>query len=420
MMQSMDSWREEPHPADPDPDLLVGWKEIAAYFRRDKRTVQMWESRGFPVRRNPAGGVYMHRREAREWLDSENGAAITIEPHRRGSWVAGVSVIAGAILIATMLLGRARVPAEHHLTSQALEVTDRSGRLTWRHEFPLGFHANRYEVHRNAVPSPFKILHLPGRNEVNAYFVYDPRPLESTGSTLYCFDARGGIDWTFRPGREVRSPHERSPGVFVVSDFVTAPASDGRRPWILVNSHHLTTFPNQLVSLDHRGTVVEEYWHSGHLEHMLTADLDNDGAPEILLGGVNNGYEAAVLVVLPGSGFGGASRQRRGREFQILSFPEAREKAVVVFPRSCLNLAETFSKVRLLGFPAGNIKVNVQHMEGDDQCEVVYMLDRHLRLISAYPSNRFHYHHRELESQGAIDHSLADERKRLEQIEVWR
>jgi serine/threonine-protein kinase len=53
-------------------ERLDSWKEIASYFRRDVRTVQLWEkSEGLPVRRQfhkKLGSVYAYRQELEAWL----------------------------------------------------------------------------------------------------------------------------------------------------------------------------------------------------------------------------------------------------------------------------------------------------------------------------------------------------------------
>src|SRR4249920_2241920 len=49
------------------------WKEIAAFFDRDERTVKRWENeRGLPVHRIPGGGrgsVYAFKEELTSWLE---------------------------------------------------------------------------------------------------------------------------------------------------------------------------------------------------------------------------------------------------------------------------------------------------------------------------------------------------------------
>src|ERR1700730_9728722 len=50
---------------------LDSWKEIASFFRREVRTVQLWErSEGLPVRRHyhkRVGTVYAYRRDLERW-----------------------------------------------------------------------------------------------------------------------------------------------------------------------------------------------------------------------------------------------------------------------------------------------------------------------------------------------------------------
>jgi len=48
-----------PEPSEPlASERLDSWKEIAAYLRRDERTVRRWEQEGLPVRR------HLHKRKA--------------------------------------------------------------------------------------------------------------------------------------------------------------------------------------------------------------------------------------------------------------------------------------------------------------------------------------------------------------------
>jgi len=55
---------------------LDSWKEIAAFFGRDERTVKRWEKeRGLPVYRVPGsarGGVFAYAEELAEWLKAPN------------------------------------------------------------------------------------------------------------------------------------------------------------------------------------------------------------------------------------------------------------------------------------------------------------------------------------------------------------
>src|SRR5688572_19577069 len=62
-------------PRNPD-DRLDSWKEIAAYLRRDIRTVQRWEkSEGLPVHRHQhhkLGSIYAYRQELADWFNARH------------------------------------------------------------------------------------------------------------------------------------------------------------------------------------------------------------------------------------------------------------------------------------------------------------------------------------------------------------
>ena len=76
-------------------ERLRSWKEIAAFFGTDERTVRRWEERGLPVHRLPGQArstIYADVEELQAWLKGpqENGAAELAEP------VAGAAVSAKA------------------------------------------------------------------------------------------------------------------------------------------------------------------------------------------------------------------------------------------------------------------------------------------------------------------------------------
>src|SRR5215469_1748862 len=68
------------HPPD---RRLDSWKEIAAYFGRDERTVKRWEKeRGLPIRRLPGarGGVYAFTDDLACWMETRNSGKPNSSP----------------------------------------------------------------------------------------------------------------------------------------------------------------------------------------------------------------------------------------------------------------------------------------------------------------------------------------------------
>jgi tetratricopeptide (TPR) repeat protein len=65
---------------------LKSWKEIAAFFERDERTVKRWEAlRGLPVHRVPGGrkraSIYAYPSELQDWLTGNRDAEAPGTPH---------------------------------------------------------------------------------------------------------------------------------------------------------------------------------------------------------------------------------------------------------------------------------------------------------------------------------------------------
>ena len=93
---------------------LETWKEVAAFFGRDERTVKRWEAeRGLPIHRLPGGArsrIYAEVEELERWLggagEPDGGAVQAGGPARRKRWRA----VAAAAALANPT-ARPRAPA---------------------------------------------------------------------------------------------------------------------------------------------------------------------------------------------------------------------------------------------------------------------------------------------------------------------
>lgn len=106
------------------------WKEIAAYLRRDERTVQRWEREcALPVHRTPGrrrGSVFAYRQELDPWLAGQNptppppSAAISSppqsQPRRRRS------LIRTGVLVAVFIMAAGLVKLRHHNSAAAIRL----------------------------------------------------------------------------------------------------------------------------------------------------------------------------------------------------------------------------------------------------------------------------------------------------------
>src|SRR3981189_16618 len=65
-------------PTEASDERLDSWKEIAAYLKRDERTVRRWEAEGLPVRRKvhkKQASVFAYKAEIDAWWDGRAPAA---------------------------------------------------------------------------------------------------------------------------------------------------------------------------------------------------------------------------------------------------------------------------------------------------------------------------------------------------------
>jgi tetratricopeptide (TPR) repeat protein len=138
---------------------LSSWKEIAAFFGKDARTVKRWEQRGLPVRRLPKGtrsSVFAYSSELEEWLRSprqtvaadaeidvaaESSIGAAPEP-RRPSWpiaaAAAVALMVAGVLTIGQLTQAPPVVARHVAPAEA-QALYQSGVIAWSSRTAAGF-----------------------------------------------------------------------------------------------------------------------------------------------------------------------------------------------------------------------------------------------------------------------------------------
>lgn len=121
---SKDPTLYEPVPTEPGPDRLDSWKEIAAYLKRDVRTVHRWEvEQGLPIRRHlhkKRATVYAYKAELEAWWNArqscpeaqeeeQESAAPSVRPHYRSPVVFALALILCALLLVAAFMARNRI-----------------------------------------------------------------------------------------------------------------------------------------------------------------------------------------------------------------------------------------------------------------------------------------------------------------------
>jgi hypothetical protein len=394
---------------------LTSWQEIADHLGVNFRTAQKWEkTRGLPVRRMPGqrGRVFASPDELDKWK-----ASVGERPRWSNSiaflrWYSAVATLI-IIALAAWAIGEQPAlhgqPAQFRVEFQTLAVMDNTHNELWRHTFSDPLEPHAYEG--GLGPLRITFADVDGDSRIETLFSYYSNKYETEGVPLYCFSDTGRIKWKYIPGRTISDSRRAYAGPYIVTALAIADLGGSAGRVIALANRDAVYYPSQFVILDSRGKPKGEYWHSGHLDNMAFADLDGDGTKEILLSGVNNGYGAAALAVLNARDFTGASFQGQGSDHQILRLPLHKERAFVLFPRSCINRElGSYNMAREIFIGDGQIRVHVQEANetGGAGEFVIYTLDRQLNCIHAEVSDSFAASHRRLHALSILNHNLTE------------
>lgn len=412
----------------PPSSELGSWKEIAQHLGVTVRTAQKWGAvRGLPVKRaaGQKGRVWTTTEELDRWQRQP------LQPHFWASlaFARWTAIVASALLLIEVgvLAGLyaqelLKGPPSRMLhESGSLVVTDAQGHGLWRKTFDGGFRSGETPERKLAFKGAW-FGDLDGDGRVELLYIHNPASREQDGSTVYCFSDRGEVKWRFEPGHVVHTAHETIPPPFVADTLAVIGVGGNQK--VVVTSHHPTFHPAQVALLSASGKLLGEYWHSGRLPYLEIVDLDGEGKPEILLGGISAGYRSATLVALDPAAVRGASVETESPEDQILGFAPAAEKVRLLFPRTCVNrVLDRYNEVGWLTVRPNGLRVLVWERRTlmSSFASVTYALDRNLQVTAVTASDQLRSLHRELEASGQLDHALTEQEvQRLAKVRYLR
>lgn len=298
-------------------------------------------------------------------------------------------------------------PVSARLDGTVLRIMNADGQELWSKSFRDGFWTDYYA---QGIASRIWFGDLDGDGHTEILLLYHssigPR---SHSSTLICYSDRGKEKWRWTPGRELPEL-AGAPATFRIVALVVTKATGNTPPRIVVSSINDPWWPNQIAVLDSNGKVISEYWHSGHLEHLLLADLDGNGKQEIVATGVSNGYHQATMVVLDPDHVSGASTEAARPELQIHGMGAAQERLRLLFPRSDLNKALfVYNTGGEASFDNGRIQLSVQECLQPPGCLMWYQFDQNFHLVTAYADEQFRSTHAQFYANSKDAHTFSPE-----------
>jgi hypothetical protein len=372
-----------------------------------------------PVHRAPGGTrgrIFASPAELDSWWQASSQVAPPARKSRL-AWITAVAVCAcaGIVAAAAFWTSPKGSPAALDVGGSSLVVFDERGHELWQHRFDTPFYEQADYSRRLGGSHRFRFADIDGDGHVELLFIRMPSDPVSRGATLYCFSDTGKVRWEYRVNRAVRSPKEPFSALFISKAVAVARARKGQPPVVVLSSVHSVWYPNQIAVLSGDGKLLSEYWHSGQLDLLETSDLDGDGVDEIYAAGTNNDYNQATLVVLDPNELGGASRETEKPEYQLLDLPPPRERARILFGRSCLVVPPVpRNVVSALHFQGSDVIVTTNEF---DVASLIYRLDRSMKLIELGATDGFVATHRSVRQRGLTDHDFsARELEPLRQI----
>jgi Tfp pilus assembly protein PilF len=125
----------------PSDRRLNSWKEIAAFFGRDERTVKRWEKeRGLPVHRLPGtgkAGVFAYSNELSDWLKPPEPPQPAVRESRvRWASIAALASVALAVVAIALNYPLGARHAAAHVTNPEAEDLYLKGRYYWNKRTP--------------------------------------------------------------------------------------------------------------------------------------------------------------------------------------------------------------------------------------------------------------------------------------------
>ncbi len=419
--------------------VLSSWKEIGAFLRVTTRTAQRWERKlDLPVHRLETGRnarLIAYTDELTRWLesrDSEKRASVPVTDNQpisrdgfpwsgRSFWLrAGFLIVCAGLLFACgiwayMWWTGPGPPNGWKIEGDRFITIDSEGQVCWETRLagirPDVYAPDGHLSPRGSVSGEYDgILHRDvdgdGTNEwlVNCF----PQTLDEDRGRLVCLEADGRLRWEFRYGAPLTwkgRPVSSSYGGLIIRPV----AAQGKR-YILTTAVHAFWFPAQVALLDPAtGRVLEEYWHPGGLFRCKIHDINKDGEPEVLLGGVNNpgeglGHAALVVLSLPFSKAGARPLQEK-TEWGISN--NVKELAYILFPRP-----DTYNIVGFVPVPDTPAVVEGERLlvklTKPGEGSLFYYLNFSLELVDCRISDGVSAAHQQLSTSGQLDHPWSE------------
>jgi hypothetical protein len=229
-----------------------------------------------------------------------------------------------------------------------------------------------------------------GKNEL--VFSNGNNRLSQESDSLFCFDFNGTLRWAIGTGRYISFGDTAilQHTARVILDFFILKRQPASRPQLFTLSMDRMFSPGKLFEVDPlNGNILQNYYCRGGATMVLTQDIDHDGKMEIVMSGVNDGFNRTYIAVLDPANIEGYAPVPV--HYLPINVPKAIEKYYVLFPRTFLNhsySSKPYNCPVVLRYADGS-KITIEILEkldhfpnGTLDLMLVYLLDSSLKVES--------------------------------------
>ncbi len=197
-------------------------------------------------------------------------------------------------------------PSDFKVEGETLLLFNNTGQHLW--SVKLGHTPDYIESARRKKPiyRRLQIHDYDGDGENEVILGTAVKRHEFNGQLMY-LETDGQVAWNYSEHPILKFGEYEYTNNYGVHFIYPYKHEDSQEYDIYARFSHMPWFPNRLARFNLKGELLDEFIHPGSINDMEFIDLDNNGEMEIILGGTNNGFNAAAIAILPSRNYGGTT-----------------------------------------------------------------------------------------------------------------
>ncbi len=300
----------------------------------------------------------------------------------RKNWISAVTTVLLAILFTFLfVMDFDDNPAMFHQEGKLLNVQNQNGKNLW--SVRLNFYPGDGSNDRSNYSRKIIDINNDGVNEV----LIAEEEMDSDAfdnGRVACFDKNKRLIWEYN-FRDSVSTFRRWTNNYQISIIDTTTMN--KTKIILLMARNIPNFPNAIFKLDitngKRFDSTATLWNAGAITNVLIGDFNDDGTKELVIAGMHNGFEKAILF---SANFEKIKGQTPAPERYIFNkIPEAELIQFILLPHTDYGkmfLRSNIVPLSSMYFASNSEEIVVSTLDGDKRpINVYYGFDKHLNFL---------------------------------------